>query len=169
MKPHQACLILSCKEHLEFLLQILDEVGVTIWTVISACQSRRLGFLQYVPGRHPAHSYLVVGMAPAEAIEHLQRCIEDARHQGRLCAECLAYTWALQPLSPPQVALDPICEEVVSCDSAPSVSYEGQTYHFSSEKNRDLFLQSPQRYVEDLHLRRIGRRNLEASPLHKVA
>ena len=44
--------------------------------------------------------------------------------------------------------IDPVCAARADSKTAPQVTYQGQTYYFCSETNRQMFLADPARYVK---------------------
>jgi len=160
MEITQAVMILACARHAQVLRQILDSMGVRDWTEMPASQARRLGYLQDVPGNHPDNCCTFCGFGEPLVIAQVLAQLELARSEGEICAECTAYTWEVKQALSTHVALDLVCLEVVDCRPAPSAEYDGTTYYFCSEENRDSFLEQPDIYVQRYRDRRVGRRDV---------
>jgi len=163
MNNVKAMEVLACGEHLGGIIGMMDLARVEDWTVVAATQSRRRSYLQNVHGHHPDHCFIVRGFAPSDVIDNVLKQLAVARTEGTLCPACVAYVWDARPALPACVALDPVSDEVVDCELAPSAVYDGTTFHFQSTQSRETFLKDPDAYVERQRARCIGRRDLVVS------
>lgn len=67
-------------------------------------------------------------------------------HAAHTAPSATATAGASQTASP---AVDPICGLKVDPAEAPTVTYQGHTYHFCSEQHRQSFLKQPAKYVPE--------------------
>ena len=156
-----AIAILVCEEHMELLETLLDESGVLTWTVLPAQQSRRQGFLQHVPRRHPDQCRLVLGFGGPSEIQGAIRAILRGRNSGQLCAECTVISWPAQQAFHGELHLDPVCDQVVEGEQALLQEVDGETLHFCSEACRKAFQDNPHLYRERRQTPyQIGRREI---------
>ena len=156
--------ILACADHIELLEKLLDEGNVLTWSVLPALQSRRQGFLQHVPRRHPDQCRLVLGFGGKPEIQGSVRAILKARDAGQLCAECTVFIWPAQQAFQGDLHLDPVCDEVVGANRALLLEVAGETFHFCSPECRDEYQQHPDLYRERRKTPyQVGRREIPAA------
>ena len=99
-----------------------------------------------------AHAGHVMPAAPATAVAHAahgapattQPAAAASAHAGHTATSATAAADAPQAAAQ---AVDPICGLKVDPADAPSVTYQGHTYHFCSEQHRQSFLKQPAKYV----------------------
>jgi YHS domain-containing protein len=90
---------------------------------------------------------------PAElraAIDHLETALRDIRTQSAPCAAAAASKDAHAGHAAPSAAkqMDPVNGLMVDPATAPSTTYQGQTYHFSSDQSRQEFLENPAKFTK---------------------
>lgn len=161
MNEKLAVMILACDRNAASVAQMLDEAQVGDWTIVPAVQARRLGYLQHVLPRHPEGSSVIFGFGERNVITHALETLAQAERENTVCPDCVAHIWEVQQVPLSQVALDPVCDEVVDRDRAPTADYQGTHYYFCSKGCQDDFLQQPDAYLRRKVERRVGRRELE--------
>jgi len=156
--------ILACADHVELLERLLDEAGILSWTVLPALQSRRQGFLQHVPRRHPDQCRLVLGFGGAREVQGSARAILQARDAGQVCAECTVFTWPAHQAFQGDLYLDPVCDKVVGATQAVTIEAGEETFHFCSQECREEFQHHPELYRERRKTPyQVGRREIPAA------
>lgn len=156
----QAAIILACGEHANSILAALDECGVGDWTILSAIQARRKGFLENVPREHPGQCCFIYGCAEKSVMARALTLIAQDQSQGSICPECVAQTWEVKQALLANVALDPVCETVVDCATALNLEHDGKPYYFCCNQCLDRFLDRADFFIErQENANRINRRN----------
>jgi YHS domain-containing protein len=143
---------------------MLDDTGVANWIMVPAVQARRMGYLQNVP-RHRHGSMAIFGFADREVVVHALQTLGAAERERGVCPDCVAFVWKVVQTLMANVALDPVCEEVVDSDSALTTCHAGTHYYFCSTDCLHAFKNRPEMYVErTLMEQRVGRRTVLTAP-----
>jgi YHS domain-containing protein len=88
------------------------------------------------------------------ALDDLQAGLTDIQAALRACEPLqtpVAAPAAVRPKAPepaPAEAIDPVCGMKVKPGSGPSAEYQGKTYYFCSESDRQRFLKDPATYIK---------------------
>ena len=80
------------------------------------------------------------------ALDDLQAGLNDMEAALRACDPLQASAAAPSPV--PTEAVDPVCGMKVDPRSGPNAAYQGKTYYFCSESDRQRFLKDPAIYIK---------------------
>ena len=85
----------------------------------------------------------------AEARQQLQQCFVSAGAASAPAPPATGHEHhAETPAAAVKEAIDPVCQMKVDPKTAPTATYQGQTYYFCSTRDRDIFLKNPAQFIK---------------------